>query len=312
MRRPMAHTTPAAEAARALAAGALGRDPGPMTAAGSASHEVFVGSDLVVKVIDAAGHNRLDRETALVPHLPAGLTASLVGSGLSRVGDRTVRYACYTRVPGTAPGIGMPGTDTATARSLAEQAVARLDRLHRWSPPERAAGVLADPPGDGGFTGRAALLDGVERLADADRDGAVAARLIDGLAALARTAPESARSAVPVHADAHWGNWLACGGAVSALLDFEWARFGEPADDWFFLIRFSGGHGGTVLRVVADLTGTDLRSLCAACEVREAAYLVSDLRSALSPPTPDPRLAGERLASLEELVVERRWWNPRR
>jgi hypothetical protein len=49
-----------------------------MTAADSDSHHVFVGPDAVVKVIDAARHSRLDREIALAPHLPAGLTAPLL------------------------------------------------------------------------------------------------------------------------------------------------------------------------------------------------------------------------------------------
>jgi hypothetical protein len=50
----------------------------------SSSHSVYVSSDVVVKIIDAAGHSRLDREIALVPHLPTGLTAPLLGSGLYR------------------------------------------------------------------------------------------------------------------------------------------------------------------------------------------------------------------------------------
>ena len=99
-----------------IAGAALGRDPGPMASAESSSHYVFVSPDAVVKIIDAAGHSRLDREIALAPHLPTGLTAPLLGSGLSRLGTREVRYACYAHVPGTAPGMGMPGVDGVTAR----------------------------------------------------------------------------------------------------------------------------------------------------------------------------------------------------
>lgn len=148
---------------------ALGRDPGPMTAAESSSHHVYVSSDVVVKVIDAARHSRLDREVTLAPHLPAGLTASLLGSGFCRLGTREVRYACYTRLAGAAPGMGLPGVDSATPRVRAEQGVQRPD----------------------------------------------------GLAAIAERAPLSARTVVPVHADCHWGYWLACDQDVTALLDFE-------------------------------------------------------------------------------------------
>ena len=129
----------ASDAARAIAAAALGRDPGPMTAAKSSSHHVYVGSDAVVKIIDAGGHSRLDREIALAPCLPAGLTAPLLGSGLRRLGTREVRYACYARVPGTAPGMGMPGVDSMTARLLAEEAVQQLGGLHSGCPRPRRA-----------------------------------------------------------------------------------------------------------------------------------------------------------------------------
>jgi hypothetical protein len=62
----------APDAARAIAVAALGRDPGPMAAAQSSSHYVYVSPDIVVKIIDAGGHSRLDREITLAPHLPAG------------------------------------------------------------------------------------------------------------------------------------------------------------------------------------------------------------------------------------------------
>ena len=151
-------TDPAPDAARAIAAAALGRDPGPMTAAESSSHHVYVGSDVVVKIIDADRHSRLGREIALAPCLPAGLTAPLLGSGLHRLGTREVRYACYARVPGTAPGMGLPGVDSVTARLLAEEAVQRLGGLHSWMPAGLAEQTLGEPLDHGGFVqpGRAA------------------------------------------------------------------------------------------------------------------------------------------------------------
>jgi hypothetical protein len=294
--------------AREIAAAALGRDPGPMAAVQSSSHHVYVSSDVVVKIIDAAGHSRLDREIALAPHLPAGLTAPFLGGGLGRLGTRDVRYACYARVPGTAPGMGMPGVDGVTARLLAEQAVQRLGGLHSWMPAVRAGQTLGEPLDHGGFVSQAALLAGIENLAALDRDGIVSRQLLDGLTAVARRAPLRARAVVPVHADCHWGNWLAYGHNVTALLDFEWARFGEPADDWFFLARFSGPHMETVLDVIARATATPAETLRAQCEVRDAAYLASDLRAALERPGFPASTAADRLRGLEELIVERYWW----
>lgn len=296
------------DGARAIAAAVLGRDPGPVTTAGSSSHHVYIGADVVVKIIDAASHSRLNREIALAPHLPAGLTAPLLDSGVHRLETCEVRYACYARVPGQAPGMGMPGVDAATARALAQEAVERLGRLHGWAPAGRADRTLRETLDHGGFSGRAALFAEIESLTALDRHGTVPARLLDGLGAIAERAPLHARTVVPVHADCHWDNWLAQGRSVSALLDFEWARYGEPADDWFFLARFSGPHTETVLDVIARATQTPPEALRAACEVREATHLASDLRLALEHPEGRARMAADRLHALEELIVGRYWW----
>ncbi|MFE9399221.1 phosphotransferase [Streptomyces flavidovirens] len=226
-----------------------------------------------------ADQSRLNREIALAPHLPTGLTAPLLDSGLHRLETRDVRYACYARVPGAAPGMGMPGVDGATARSLAEEAVQRLNRLHSWTPTGHADQTLREPLDHGGFASRAALSAEVGNLTALDRHGTIPPHLLEGLRAIAKRAPLHARAVVPVHADCHWGNWLARGRSVTALLDFEWARFGEPVDDWFFLARFSGPHMETVLDVIARATATSLETLRAECEVREATYLASDLAS---------------------------------
>jgi aminoglycoside phosphotransferase (APT) family kinase protein len=279
-----------------------------MAAAESSSHYVYVSSDVVVKIIDAGGHARLDREIALAPHLPTGLTAPLLDSGLYRLGTRDVRYACYARVPGVTPGMGMPGVDAVTARLLAEEAVQRLDGLHGWMPADQAEQTLGEPLDHGGFVSQAALLAEVENLAALDRDAIMPRHLLDGLTAIAERAPPHARAVVPVHADCHWGNWLACDRSVTALLDFEWARFGEPADDWFFLARYSGPHMETVLDVIAGTTATSLETLRAECEVREAAHLASDLRAALEHPNTRARMAADRLRALKELIVGRYWW----
>lgn len=172
-----------------------------MSAAESISHHVYVSPDVVVKVIDAGGHSRLNREIALAPHLPSGLTAPLLAGGVRQLGTREVRYACYARVPGTAPGMGLPGVDSATARLLAEQAVRQLGRLHRWVPAGQSRDTLREPLDHGGFVSRAALLAEIKNLAALDREGMVARRLLGGLRVIAEAAPPHARAVVPVHAD---------------------------------------------------------------------------------------------------------------
>jgi hypothetical protein len=147
---------------------------------------------------------RLGREIALAPHLPAGLTAPLIGSGFYRLGTRDVRYACYARVPGTAPGIGMPDVDGVTARLLAEDAVWRLHRLHGWRPAGHAEQTLREPLDHGGFVSQDALFAEVENIAALDRDRTVPRHLLAGLTAIAERSPLHARAVVPVHADCHW------------------------------------------------------------------------------------------------------------
>ncbi|KHD73513.1 hypothetical protein MB27_33695 [Actinoplanes utahensis] len=281
--------------ARSIARTALGHDPGDLTAIGSLSHQVFVGADVVVKIIGAAGHTRLDREIALAPHLPDGLTAPLLDSGVHPAGD--VRYAVYTRAPGVAPGMDLPGIDAATACRLAAQAVRRLQSLHGWTPADPAAQVLREPLDHGGFAGRAALAAEIDAIA-----AALPAPVADGLRAIAETAPPQVTTTVPVHADCHWDNWLAADGTVTALLDFEWARFGDPLDDWFFLISGSGPHRAAVLDVVAAETGIAADVLRAECEARHVAHLAADIRLALADPPGHRALLTERLTNLTDLL----------
>lgn len=121
--------------------------------------------------------------------------------------------------------------------------------------------------------------------------------MLDGLKAIASRAPEHARNTVPVHADCRWDNWLANGTALTALLDFEWARFGDPLDDWFFLARFSGPHMHAVLNAIAHATEIPLDDLRVECEVREASHLIADLPFDQS-----------RVLTLLEQLVAGIWW----
>lgn len=266
-----------------------------MVAAPGKSHQVYLGPDVVVKIL-AAGHSRLDREIALAHHLPTGLAAPLLASGQ----HGQVRYACYPRVPGTTPGMWLPGVDATTARHLTEQAVERLTMLHKWTPPDDVRHILSEALDHGGFIGQAALFAEIDRVSG---HGVLRREVVGGLMAIARGAPPLARTDVPVHADCHWGNWMAHQGTVTALLDFEWARFGEPIDDWYFLARFSGEHMATAVDVITGATGIPHDELRAACEVREAAYLVSDLLVELAR-SGDP---AELVGALHELVIDRVW-----
>ena len=98
----------AREAASAIAAATLGRDPGAVAIAASMSHYVGIAADVVVKLVDVAGHNRLDLEIVLASHLPSGLGAPLLGDPVYGEGkgvQRTMLHAAALTVPreGKAP-----------------------------------------------------------------------------------------------------------------------------------------------------------------------------------------------------------------
>ena len=282
----------AGRAALAIAATVLGRAPGPMVTAASMSHYVFLGAEVVVKLVDAGGHTRLDREIALAPHLPPGLGAPLLTHGRFQGESCDVRYACFARVPGASPGVGLPGVDAVTACRLAGRAVRLLDDLHTWIPRGDAERTLRESPVHEGFVGRAALLTEIERI-----EPVLPSRLVGGLLAIARRAPGRARADVPVHADGDWGNWLAHGDRVT-LLDFERARFGDPADDWILLALSSGPHRQIVLDVIARVTATSPVTLRADCALREAAFIVEEIGLAIE----DPERVAKGVRDLEGLV----------
>ncbi|SDP56359.1 Phosphotransferase enzyme family protein [Klenkia soli] len=291
--------------ARAILLDALGRDPGPVQAVDSLSQSVFLGADVVLKVSTSAEQGgRLDRETGLLPHLPQGLTAPLLAAGTADLGGTTIRYACQTRVPGSAPGIDLPTADETSVRRWAVQAIGMLDLLHGWQPDDDAGRILGDGVDDGSFAGRAPLEQDIDALS---ATGILSDRTVDGLAAVAARAPRRRRSDVPVHADCHWGNWLVHGRDVTALLDFEWARWGDPVDDWFFLIRFSGAFRSAVLAEVVGASGLPEEDFRAGCEHREAAHLVSDLLQASAYGDEGAPGGGRSLLELDE-VVRGSWW----
>ena len=294
-------------AARLIAASVTGRASGPMAIAASMSHYVYLGADIVVKLVNSAGHTRMDREIALAPLLPTGLGAPLLAHGRSQTDVCDVRYACFARMPGTPGRPGLPDVDAATAHRWAEQAIGRLTDLHSWTPSAVAETALRAFPPHEGFVSRTKLMADIECIRTADRDAHVPRELLEGLVAIAHSAPERARTDVPVHADGDWGNWLVEDRNVTALLDFERARFGEPADDWVLLAMSSGPHRALVIGAISEATATPVEEIRTACELRDAAGLAEELRYTLEQTTAStwlPRL----IPKLERLVVGRRWW----
>jgi hypothetical protein len=150
------------DAARAIAVAALGHDPGPMSTVESSSHHIYASSDVVVKIIDAGGHSRLDREIALAPHLPPRPHGPSARQRALPAGDARRSLRLLRPRAGGGSRHGMPGVDGVTARLLAEQAIQRLGGLHSWMPAGHAEQTLREPLDHGGFVSQAALFAEVE------------------------------------------------------------------------------------------------------------------------------------------------------
>jgi len=105
---------------------------------------------------------------------------------------------------------------------------ATLAALHRIRPPRAALAFLGRAPADPAAAARARYAALLERTGEARPIAAWALRW------LARHAPEPSPP-VLCHGDFRTGNYLADAGRLVAILDWEFAHWGDPASDlaWF-------------------------------------------------------------------------------
>jgi aminoglycoside phosphotransferase (APT) family kinase protein len=73
-----------------------------------------------------------------------------------------------------------------------------------------------------------------------------------------------------VHADAHWGNWLQQDGKITGLIDFEWARCGDPSSEFQIEQQLDEDCPGSHDPLMAGYTS--IRPLDAAHPLRAAIY----------------------------------------
>ncbi len=149
------------------------------------------------------------------------------------------------RVPGSAAGHRLVRDDSLVPDRavLARELGANLGRLHRVAPPQEALEFLGQPPLDPArervMTYRADL--------DALGHAGVNPVLEWGLRWCELNAP-TARAAVLLHRDYRTGNYLVHEGHLSAVLDWEFAGWGDPLEDigWFFARCWRFGQTGRV------------------------------------------------------------------
>ncbi|UPY39102.1 phosphotransferase family protein [Sediminicoccus sp. KRV36] len=145
------------------------------------------------------------------------------------------------RVAGTATGFRLAkaaaaqGGDDALVRALG----AELARIHRIRPPRADLAFLGEPPADAG----AGFITAMQARLDAA--GTPRPAVEWGLAALARNLPPPLPP-VLCHNDFRTGNLMVEGHAVTAVLDWEFAAWGDPHADlgWFCAPCWRFGNSG--------------------------------------------------------------------
>ncbi len=199
-------------------------DPGPLERASSTRNEVFVGTDVVVRV-NRHPNQRLRREALLCRHLPDERWAPEV---LAYGGEVGADYLVVRRRPGVPLSRWWPGFSQGQRRSAMRQVADALRTLHHTPTPVHLPRIdnsphLLDPRC---VTPLVPLLLAIEDLTPIDRG------LFGDLNALVHAKADclvdySQRTLI--HGDLSFENLLFDGSELTAILDFEWCR-GAPLD----------------------------------------------------------------------------------
>jgi aminoglycoside phosphotransferase (APT) family kinase protein len=224
-----------ARARRALAEAGLdyGMD---LRRASSVTNEVWIAERYVIRV-NRRPNQRLRREAYLGPLLPPEVNyPEIVAYG----GELGADWLIVHRRPGVVLARRWPTMSSGERRSATRQFAVLLRNLHQVRCPEGL------PPIDAAPQLLASREHGVVAplllaLRDLDDMPHVEARLVDAVHQLVQDTQhvlEPFDTGHIVHGDLHFENVLWDGRAITALLDFEWAR-GGPADlDLDVLLRF--------------------------------------------------------------------------
>ncbi len=225
-----------ARARRALQSAFLDMDM-PLQRANSVTNEVWLAAEYVIRV-NRRLDPRLRREAALAPHLPPEVRyPEIVAYGGKPGSD----WLILKRVPGDPLSRCWPTMSALERREAIHQLAGALRALHRTNTPPDLPDIDTDVPqllSDRTFSPVMPLLVALDRLRanefiDPDLLTRAEALVSDSAKALT---PFS--SPTLVHGDLTFENVLWDGKAITALLDFEWARSG-PADlDLDVLLRF--------------------------------------------------------------------------
>lgn len=203
--------------------------------ASSVTNEVWIADDYVIRV-NRHPNQRLRREAALAPHLPAELGyPSIVAYG----GEMGADYLIAERVPGLVLARCWPSMSTEDRRRATRDLARMLRTVHQAPVPGDLPAI--DAPqllGSHGAHPVDRLLDELDRFRG---NPYIDEEVVDEAAAIVRQTAHvlgDFESEHLVHGDLTFENVLWDGERITAVLDFEWAR-GAPCDvDLDVFLRF--------------------------------------------------------------------------
>lgn len=241
---------------RHLPAGVRSRVGPDAVFVGGNSNDAWLGGTTVLRVCWRGDRGRFLREAAVLRSLPAGVPRPDV-IDVGRTDDLS------WLVTGRGPGVPLHQAgplDDARCRDIGRQHAASLRELHAWTPPRDVADLLRvvdrHAPGESPCPKEVVPLR-VDDVVQIARDIAALPDADAGLVADAIVAVEALRDLDPgatlhdtvVHGDPAWGNLLVAEGRLSALIDFEWVRFG-PIDLELVVPTFLGFTSMPARRIV--------------------------------------------------------------
>jgi hygromycin-B 7''-O-kinase len=224
-----------ARARRALAEAGLDYAM-PLQRASSVTTEVWLAPDSVVRV-NRRANQRLRREAYLGPLLPAGVHyPEIVAYG----GELGADWLIVRRLAGDVLSRRWPHMSNGERRSATRQLSLIMRNMHHVATPEHLPQFELAPQllANRSHNATAPLLDALRDLAGAPH---VDPDLVDSLVAIVedtRHVLEPFDTSHLVHGDLTFENVLWDGRAITALLDFEWARGGPSDLDLDVLLRF--------------------------------------------------------------------------
>jgi hygromycin-B 7''-O-kinase len=208
----------------------------PLTRANSVTNEVWLSSDYVIRV-NRRPNQRLRREAYLGPLLPESVNyPEVVAYG----GTLGADWLIVARQPGAVLSRAWPSMTVGERRSAIRQLAQLLRQLHAVRRPPDLPPIDAAPQllADREFSVTEPLLRAIDFVATMPF---VPPDLAEHSARVVRatgSALEPFDTGHLVHGDLTFENILWDGRAITALLDFEWARGGPPDLDLDVLLRF--------------------------------------------------------------------------